>query len=83
MSTVTVNISFQDTLLDDIDRIAKKESRSRSEFLREAARAYIQRKEHWDGIFAMGRKIAKAKGLKPADVSREIRAYRRSRASGK
>jgi len=49
MGTVTVNISFQDALLNDIDRVAQEESRSRSEFLREAARAYIQRKERWAG----------------------------------
>ncbi len=81
MGTVTVNISFQDTLLNEIDRVAKKESRSRSEFLREAARAYIQRKERWAGIFAMGREVAEAKGLKPKDVSREISTYRRNKAS--
>jgi len=80
MSHVTVNISFQDSLLRGIDRVARRESRSRSELLREAARAYIQRKERWAGIFALGRKIKRAKGLKPQDVSNEIRAYRKSKA---
>jgi metal-responsive CopG/Arc/MetJ family transcriptional regulator len=60
--------------------MARRESRSRSELLREAARSYIQRKERWAGIFALGRKIARAKGLKPADVSSEIRAHRKSKA---
>ena len=45
MSNVTVNISFQDSLLCDIDRVARAEARSRSELLREAARAYIQCKD--------------------------------------
>lgn len=81
MSTTTVNISFQDKLLRDIDRVARTESRSRSEFLREAARAYIQRKKRWTDVFAMGRQIAKTKGLKPKDVSGEIAAYRKSKAS--
>ena len=76
MSNVTVNISFQDTLLREIDRAARTETRSRSEFLREAARAYIQRKERWAGIFALGRKMARKKKVSPEDVSREIRAYR-------
>jgi len=76
MSTTTVNVAFQSTLLREIDRAARAESRSRSELLREAARAYIQRKERWAGMFAMGRNIAEAKGLEPEDVSREIRAYR-------
>jgi len=38
MSTCTVNIAFQKDLLREIDEVAKKEYRSRSDFLREAAR---------------------------------------------
>ena len=83
MSNVTVNISFQDSLLRDIDRVARDEARSRSDFLREAARTYIQRKERWTGIFALGRQVAKEKGLKPRDVSSEIAAYRRNKATGR
>lgn len=81
MSTSTVNIAFQTDLLRDIDQIASEESRSRSEFLREAARAYIARKRRWSDIFAMGRGIAETKGLTPRDVSREIKAHRKRKAS--
>jgi CopG family transcriptional regulator/antitoxin EndoAI len=83
MSNVTVNISFQDTLLREIDRVARTETRSRSEFLREAARAYIQRKARWTGIFAMGRKLAREKNVTPEDVAREINAHRNRRTSRK
>lgn len=76
MSTVTVNISFQDTLLRDIDRVACSEARSRSELLREAAREYIRRRERWVGIFATGQALARQKGLKPDDVATEIKAFR-------
>ena len=82
MSNVTVNISFQDNLLREIDRVARGEARSRSEFLREAARSYIQRKERWAGIFDLGRKIAGGKRLKQQDVLAEIAAYRKSKATG-
>lgn len=81
MSNVTVNISFQDDLLRDIDRVARSEARSRSELLREAARAYIERKEHWAGMLAMGRAIAQQQGVTPSDVPREIKAHRKSKAS--
>ena len=81
MSTTTVNISFQKTLLYEIDRAARAESRSRSEFLREAARAYIERKQRWTNVFTMGREVARAKGLSPTDVSKEINAYRKGKAS--
>jgi len=80
MGNVTVNISFQDSLLHGIDRVARREARSRSELVREAARSYIQRKERWAEIFALGRKIAREKGLKPEDVSSEIRALRKNKA---
>ncbi|MCD4774961.1 MAG: ribbon-helix-helix domain-containing protein [Candidatus Aegiribacteria sp.] len=81
MGTKTVNIAFQESLLREIDRVAKMESRSRSEFLREAARAYIQRKKRWASVFAMGREIARSKGLTPEDIATEIKAYRRARGS--
>lgn len=41
MKTVTVNISFRKDLLESIDAVAKRESRTRSELIREAARRYI------------------------------------------
>jgi len=41
MENVTVNLSFKKELLAQIDWLAKKESRSRSELIREAARIYI------------------------------------------
>jgi CopG family transcriptional regulator / antitoxin EndoAI len=83
MSTCTVNIAFQKDLLREIDEVARVESRSRSEFLREAARAYIQRKRRWADIFSMGRMIARDRGLTLEDVSREIEAYRKDKASQK
>lgn len=83
MGTCTVNIAFQKDLLREIDAAAKAESRSRSEFLREAARAYIQRKRRWAAIFSTGRMIATDRALLPEDVTREIEAYRKEKASRK
>jgi CopG family transcriptional regulator / antitoxin EndoAI len=81
MPTATVNIAFQTELLREIDEVAKEESRSRSDFLREAARAYIRRKRRWAGVFSMGRSIAAARRLSPDDVAGEISAYRKARAA--
>lgn len=81
MSTTTVNIAFQESLLRNIDQVARAESRSRSEFLREAARTYIQRKRRWADVFNMGCSIAKAKNLSPDDVSKEISAHRKNKAT--
>lgn len=76
MSSTTVNISFQKDLLADIDRLAKKEARSRSELLREATRMYLERKRRWDQIFSFGQKQAAKQGLTPADLSKAIKTVR-------
>ena len=76
MSATTVNISFQKELLADIDRVAKKEARSRSELLREATRMYLDRKKRWDHIFSFGQKQTAQQGLTPADVNKAIKAVR-------
>jgi CopG family transcriptional regulator/antitoxin EndoAI len=63
MKSVTVNISFNDELLKRIDQLARQESRSRSELLREAARAYIERQKRWNQIFESAEKQAKRASL--------------------
>ncbi len=79
MSNVTVNISFQDSLLKEIDAEANRQSRSRSELLREAARSYIRRQRQWDAIFALGDTISRSEQLTEADVDKAIRSVRRRR----
>jgi len=80
MST-TVNIAFKRELLVQIDKLAKAESRSRSEFLREAARAYIQKKERWNDIFALGSRVVEKGELSLDNVAEEIAAYRETKGS--
>ena len=73
---VTVNISFQDALLAEIDAEAKRESRSRSELLREAARQYVQRQRRLEAVFAMGDAVREKQGITEKDVEAEIVAVR-------
>ena len=75
----TVNISFNPKLLEQIDRVAQEESRSRSELLREAARSYIERKRRWASIFEAGTRVRKAKGITPEVIDQEIAAYRKEK----
>lgn len=76
MQTSTVNIAFQKDLLKEIDRAAKNEFRSRSEFIREAARLYLDRRKRWDDIFSLGDKQRTDLGLKEEDIEAEIKKYR-------
>jgi hypothetical protein len=79
MSNVTVNISFQDSLLAEIDAEATKESRPRSELLREAARSLIRRQRQWDAVFILNDCIANSEQLTEADVDRANRSVRSRR----
>jgi predicted transcriptional regulator len=79
MGNVTVNISFQDSLLVEIDTEATRESRSRSELLREAARSYIRRQRQWDAVFTLGDTVTSKEQLTGADVDRAIRSVRSRR----
>ena len=81
MGNSTVNISFKDDLLSQIDNVAKAESRSRSELIREAARMYIARKERWNSIYKYGEDRAKAMQLDESDIATEIAAVRQERKS--
>lgn len=77
METTTVNISFKKSFLNQIDKIAQDESRSRSELIREAARAYIEKKNNWRDIFNFGAKQADDLNLTPDVVAGEIKKYRK------
>ncbi len=77
MRNLTVNISFQDKLLAEIDAGAKRESRSRSELLREAARLYVRRQKQWERVFPVGDELSKRGNLTERDVAREIQNVRR------
>lgn len=80
MGTVTDNISFQESLLKEIDKTAQKKHRSRSEFMREAARLYIQRQQQWEELFRLGDEMSGIKQLTVRDVEDEINAARKKNA---
>ena len=77
MAVSTVNISFQDDLLYQIDRIAQNEVRTRSELIREAARLYIERKDKWASIFSYGESLAAKYKFNEDDVDKEIKKHRK------
>jgi metal-responsive CopG/Arc/MetJ family transcriptional regulator len=79
MAVATVNISFQEELLGQIDRIAQNEARTRSELIREAARIYIEKKKKWESIFAYGESIASKYKFTEDDVNEEIQKYRKEK----
>lgn len=79
MNTNAVNISFQKDLLKQIDKIAKDESRSRSELIREAARMYIEKKKRWEKIFSFGDSVQNQAGITVENLDQEIHKLRNSK----
>ena len=79
MAVSTVNISFQDDLLFQIDQIAKNEARTRSELIREAARIYIEKKKKWESIFSYGKSLAEKYKFTEDDVNKDIENYRKNK----
>ena len=78
---IAVSISFPEHLVAEVDRLARKERRSRSELVREVVRLYIERRDRWNKILAMGKATARNKGLSKRDIATEVQAYRRSKSS--
>ena len=78
MALSTVNVSFREDLLRQIDEAAKNEAKTRSELITEAARIYIERKD-WKNIFAYGESIAAKYQFTEEDVNEEIAKYREER----
>ena len=74
----TVNISFQKDLLKKIDKVAKEESRSRSELIREAARMYIEKKSKWNLLFNLGDSIQNNINFSESDVINEVKSVRKN-----
>lgn len=76
--TSTVNISFRQDLLNQIDEVARTESRS--ELVREAARMYIERKRRMDAVIESIRETVRERGITEEDVAAEVAAVRSARA---
>lgn len=77
--TTTINLSLPSGLLRLVDQEAKVELRSRSELLREAARAYLVREQKWKALQNYGNRRARTLGIRnEADISRLVASVRRS-----
>lgn len=63
MAIKTVNISFPEQTLKEIDQFARKEALSRSDVLRIGARKYIRNLSEWQALQVIGEEKARKAGL--------------------
>ena len=73
-----LSLSLPPTMLQEAERLAKKEGRTKSELFREALRRYLQERR-WAALRRYGAQRASSLGLKETDVERVIKEYRKGR----
>jgi CopG family transcriptional regulator / antitoxin EndoAI len=76
-STCTLSVTLPPEMLKRAQSIAKRESRTMSELVREALRHY-DRRSWWDEVNAYGRQRAESRGIREGDVDRLIHESRSS-----
>lgn len=77
-SSKILSITLPPAMLEEAERLAKKENRTKSELVREALRQYMQARE-WEAIHAYGSAKAKELGINEKDVERLIHEYRQEK----
>ena len=79
MSVAIVEVPFKTDLLQQIDRFIDEKFSSRTDFILEATKMYITRKQNWQNIFSLGDSLALENNLSEEDIINEIKAYRREK----
>ena len=82
MATKTFNISFPEPLADAIDKKAKEQFGSRSDFLRYAALKYLREEQEFEELLRYGKKIGQEVGFRTEkSVAQDISTKRRQNRS--
>jgi predicted transcriptional regulator len=85
-NTRTLSVTLPPDMLKRAQSIAKKESRTMSELIREALRHYERRSyfsSTWDDVNAYGRAQADRQGIREQDVERLVHEVRASTRASK
>ena len=81
-NTRTLSITLPPDMLKRAQSIARKESRTMSELIREALR-YYERRSWWDDVNAYGQSKAFRQGIREQDVDRVVHELRTSKRTVK
>lgn len=73
MAEQTITLSLPSEVIEELDRKAKEENRTRNQLLIAAIDQYFERGRTWDQIFKWGEEAAKELGIKDEkDIDRLI-----------
>ncbi len=81
-NTRTLSVTLPPDMLKRAQSIAKRESRTMSELIREALRHY-ERRSWWEEVNAYGRARAKRQGIRQEDVDRLVHEVRVTKRAAK
>ncbi len=82
--TITINLSIPSDLLKLVDKQAKSEHRTRSEYMREAVRDRLFHDQEWKSIQRYGAAQAKKMGIRTEeDAVRVVRELRNEQRTSK
>ena len=76
MALGSINLTFDDDFIRQIDYFATNESLTRTDLIYNSVRMYINRKQKLQELFVYGEQIAKKNGFTEEDVMEEIKKYR-------
>jgi predicted transcriptional regulator len=79
MAVATINLSFDDDLVRQMDLIANNESLTRTDLIYNSVKMYINRKQKLQELFAYGERVASENNFTEEDIMDEIKKYRNSK----
>jgi len=79
VAIATINLSFDEDLVKQIDLIANNESLTRTDLIYNSVKMYVSRKQKLNELFAYGESVALKNGFTEDDVIDEIKKYRNSK----
>jgi len=79
MALATVNLAFDDDIVQKMDLIARNASITRTQLIYNSVKMYINDRQRLQELYACGEKIAKENNITEEDVFVEIGKYRKNK----
>jgi predicted transcriptional regulator len=79
MAVATINLTFDDDFVKQIDQIADNESLTRTDLIYNSIKMFINRKQRLQELYKYGESIAAKNNFTEEDVMDEIRNYRKTK----
>jgi predicted transcriptional regulator len=77
MAVATINLTFDDDFVKQIDQMADNESLTRTDLIYNSIKMFINRKQRLQELYKYGESIALKNNFTEEDVMEEIKNYRK------